>query len=446
MKTNAEQAEKLDKFKKQNDTYEMRVQELKKASAAEQTELKELRTKLRMCEHERNQLAKRDTEHGDTKKALSSTEAKRREEIKERDRKVVELEKALVAEKKKREMLESCLDDLRKKADEEAVKLRANSTSLQQQLDVAQKDGEEARQAVEAAQDEAESREEELLDQLEQCKIALGRVAEEYARLASTTVTAKAHAALREEHLALQLRSLRLERKLANSEGQVTELAHLIRQTNEENELLLEQLRDVEEEVVFYSGLLQENRHHQTSGRDDNIASLEDKLAALCLDILQGHAPATLVEYHDGAHKFYRGLADDMRLQVDVLENATRQEQSANRALAGEVAGHVAVCEASKLELQRLQTELTEANRSLANEQVSLAELRQARDILQDKINVLEKQLDDQAFQHKAALQKERDVTQRLSLQLRMSKTAEDALKAETEQYDLSPLDHVVRH
>ncbi|KAG6372296.1 hypothetical protein JVT61DRAFT_7736 [Boletus reticuloceps] len=428
-KTHTEQAEKLDKLKKQNDTYELRVQELKKTSVAEQTEIKELRTKLRMCEHERNQLAKREAENGETKKTFSSAEAKRREEVKERDRKVAELEKTLVAEKKKREMLESCLDDVKKKAEEEAKKLRADSTILQRKLGAAQKDGEEAQRTAEEAQDDAENREEELLIQLEQCRIALSRVAEEYARLASTTVTAKAHASLKEEHLALQSRSLRLERKLANSEAQVTELAHLIRQTSEENKLLFEQLRNAEEETISYFRLLQENRLDQTNSRDDDIPDLENKLATLCLDIVQDHAPAALLEYHDAAHNFYHDLTNDMRMRVDVWRTRFTENE--------EVASHVTLREASNVELQRLQTELAEANRNLVSEQVSLAELRQSRDTLQDNANALEKQLGEQASQHKAALQKERDVAQKLSMQLRMSKTAEDALKAEMEQLNV---------
>lgn len=387
-----------------------------------------------MCEHERSQLAKREVENGDTKRVLSSVEAKRSEEVKERDRKVAELEKTLAAEMKKREMIESCFDDFKKRANEEAAKLWADSTRLQQQLDVACEDGEEARRAAETAWDEAQDREEELLIQLEQCRTALSRVAKEYARLASTTVTAKAHATLKEEHLALQSRSLRLERKLANSEDQVIELAHLIHQTKEENILLFEQLRNTEEEVTFYSRLLEENALDQTRGRADDISSLENELVAVCLDIVQGHALATLVEYHGAAHNFYHDLAVEMRLQVDVLENTIHQEQSTNRALAEEVASHVALREASSVELQRLQTELAEANRNLANEQVSLAEICQSRDVLQDGINMLEKQLGEHISQHKGVLQKERDIAQKLSMQLSMSKTAEETLKAEMEQ------------
>ncbi|KAF8444573.1 hypothetical protein L210DRAFT_3033086 [Boletus edulis BED1] len=72
-------------------------------------------------------------------------------------------------------MLASCLDDVKKKAEEEATKLRADSTNLQRKLGAAQKDGEEVQRTAEEAQDDAEN-------------------------LASTTVTTKAHASLKEEH------------------------------------------------------------------------------------------------------------------------------------------------------------------------------------------------------------------------------------------------------
>ncbi|KAG9316591.1 hypothetical protein JVU11DRAFT_2645 [Chiua virens] len=124
-----------------------------------------------------------------------------------------------------------------------------------------------------------------------------------------------------------------------------------------------------------------------------------------------------------------------MRLQVDTLQSITNQEQSANRALAEEVANQAVLCEASNVELQGLQMELTEANRNLANELVSLAETRRSRDDLQSQFAELEKRLSEQASQHKATLQRERDATQKLSAQLRMSKTAEDTLKGEVEQY-----------
>lgn len=416
---------------KQNEAYEARVGELKRVSGEEQAEIKALRARLRACEHERGL---REAESGDAKAALECAEARWKGEINERDVKVAELEKTLVGERTRREMLEACLDDVRKKADEEGERLRADSTRLQQKLDTAQKDGQEARRAACATRDEAEDREEGLLMQLEYYKTALGRVAEEYAQLASTTVPAKAHASLKEEHFALQSCSLRLERKLANSEAQVTELAHLIRQANDESKFLLQQLREAEETLDLYSRLLKENNLDRFDGRDDDTPSLENKLALLGLDIAQGHAFASLVEYHETAHGFYRDLADELQLQVSDLENDVRKERATNRGLTEEVARHVALCEASSVELQRLQTELAEASRHLASEQGTVAQMRQSQDALQQQMSAVQKQLGEQVSQHKAALQKEREIAQKLSMQLGMSKTAEDTLKAEIEQ------------
>ncbi|KAF9227379.1 hypothetical protein BS17DRAFT_775390 [Gyrodon lividus] len=434
-KRNTDQSEGLEKLKKQNEAYELRVHELNKNSAAERAEIKELRAKLRMCEHERNQLTSKQPESSDTKNAASSLEAKRREDVKERDRRGTVLEKTVAVERRKREMLESCLDDVKKKADEEAVKLRANSKSLKQQLDAAQKDGQKSQQTAPSAGVEPQEREEELLTQLEQCRIALSRVAEEYRHLASTTVTTKVHAALKEEHVALQLCSLRLERKLANSEGQVTELANLIRQTKEENKLLAQQLRDAEREISFSQSLQEDSLDH-INQLDGDISCLENELAVLRVDITQdqGYALEALLQYHAAAHDFYRRQTDDMLSQVDDMENVAKQERAANRTLAEEMTNHIAFREASYTEHQKLQTELAGANHALAKEQVSLAETRQSREALQDKVNQLEQKMNTETSQHKATLQKERDAVQKISAQLHMSKTAEETLRAEIEQ------------
>ncbi|KIJ18737.1 hypothetical protein PAXINDRAFT_110329 [Paxillus involutus ATCC 200175] len=441
-KTNTEQLEKMDTLKQRNQASELRIHELKKTSAAEQAEIKELRVKLRMCEHERNQLANKLTESGDAKTAISNIEAKRREDVKERDRRVAELERTVAVERRKREMLESCVDDVKQKADEEAVKLRADAKCLKQQLDAAHQDGQSAQQAASAARNEAEGRGEELLAQLEQCRVTLSRMAEEYGHLASTTVTNEMHTALKEEHLALHVRSFRLERKLANSEGQVIELANLIRQTKEENHFLSQQLRDAEWEIAL-SQSLHESSLDYIDQSHDNISCLENELALLRVDITQNQKLVleTLLEYQAAAHDFYRSQANSMLLQVDKLENVAKQEQATNQALAEEVENHTALREASYAELQKLQTELVEANHVLAKEQVSLAETRQSRDALQDKVDRVEQRLSQETSQHKATLQKERDVVQKLTTQLHMSKTAEETLRAEVEQLDLELVD-----
>ena len=82
-------------------------------------------------------------------------------------------------------------------------------------------------------EDNAGSAEDELLEQLEHHRYALTRVAQEYGRLAYTTISRSLYQQAKQEAVVLQLRNTRLERKLANSDGQVVELANLIRQMKE---------------------------------------------------------------------------------------------------------------------------------------------------------------------------------------------------------------------
>ncbi|KIJ68163.1 hypothetical protein HYDPIDRAFT_83602 [Hydnomerulius pinastri MD-312] len=440
-KTNTEQSERLDRLKKQNEGYELRAQELKKSSVAEQAEIKELRLKLRMSEHERTQLASKQGESGDVKKALSSLESKRREDLRERERKIAELEKTVAAERKKREMLESCLHDVKNKADEESVKLRANAKSLQRELEEARTDGQKTQQAASAVRGEAAGREEALLVQLEQCRTMLGRVAEEYGYLASSTVATKVYDSLKEEHITLQVRSLRLERKLANSEGQVTELANLIRQAKEENKGISLQLRDAEREIAFYSQSLHERSLYHVprevfSLEENKLAAVRDGITECQRCILE-----TALEHQAAAHEFYRTQSSDLQSQMASLQKAAEREHSATQGLVEEVSKLTALREASDTELRKLQTELTEATHALTKEQLCLVETRQSHDALREKITQLEKKSSDEASKLKEAAQKERDAAQKLSAQLHMSKTAEETLKEEIEQLHLELTD-----
>ena len=89
-KSNSENSDRTDKLKKQNDLLDSRLQELKKSNESSQAEVKELRSKLRVSEHERNQLASKQGDLGETKKALQALDGKRRDEMRERDRKIAD--------------------------------------------------------------------------------------------------------------------------------------------------------------------------------------------------------------------------------------------------------------------------------------------------------------------------------------------------------------------
>ncbi|OBZ70609.1 hypothetical protein A0H81_09092 [Grifola frondosa] len=156
----AEQTERADKLKKQNEAFDARVQELKKASSSEQSELRELRIKLCAAEHERIQLASKQNEGAEARKALQAAEERRREEVRERDRKIAELEKSLGAEKKRRETVNARLQDLRGQADGKAQEARAAMVDLEKHLQVTTAEAQEAKSALAVVEIQAQSRRE----------------------------------------------------------------------------------------------------------------------------------------------------------------------------------------------------------------------------------------------------------------------------------------------
>ncbi|KIK40169.1 hypothetical protein CY34DRAFT_284206 [Suillus luteus UH-Slu-Lm8-n1] len=439
-KTNLEQGERLDKLKKHNETLESRVQEYKKNSTVDQSEVKELRVKLRVSEHERAQLASKQGESSDAKKVLQSLEAKRKDEIRERERKITELEKAASAERKKRDLLESYVNEVKEKADEEAQRSRNMMVAIQAKLDTANKDSQDARQALASLRGQAEDQENDFAARLDQCRSVLSRVAEEYGRLATTTVAASKHAALTKDHTELQLRSSRLERKLATSEGQVVELANLVRHTQDENTLLRQELRDNQEEAAFHLQTLQENRttldscSHRTELHE--LLCLEEDIHQSERDMfrettaVQASALACTRTIFD----FYRSHNDEILSECSRLHGILERQHEIDRALIDQLGRNSAERDALRAELTTAQVEITTGQRALADAQISITEGRAEQHMSQRRVEELEDNIRETATSHKQALQKERDTSQKLSVTLHVSKTAEDALKADIEQ------------
>jgi predicted nucleic acid-binding Zn-ribbon protein len=440
-KTNLEQSERLDKLKKHNEVLESRVLEYKKNNTVDQSELKELRVKLRISEHERTQLVGKQGESGEAKKALQSLEARRKDEVRERERKITEFEKAASAERKKRDLLESYVNEVKGKADEEAQKSRDMMMTLQAKLDTANKDSQDARQALISLRGQTENQEHDFAARLDQYRSVLSRVAEEYGRLATTTVAASNHATLMKDHTELQLRSFRLERKLANSEGQVVELANLVRHTQEENTLLCQELRDAQEEAAFHLQTLQENR--ATVNSCSHRTGLHE---LLCLegDIHQGERDMlreTMAVQESALtctrtiSNFYRSHNDEIISECSRLHGILERQHEIDRALIDQLGRNSAERDALQAELTTAQVEITTGQRALADAQISLTEGRAEQHMLHRRVEEFENNIRETAASHKQALQKERETSQKLSVMLHVSKTAEDALKADIEQY-----------
>ncbi|KAI0692009.1 hypothetical protein C8T65DRAFT_670123 [Cerioporus squamosus] len=430
-RTATEQTERADKLKKQNDALDARVQDLKKTSATEQSELRELRVKLRASEQERTQLAAKQGDAAEARKA----EARRKEELRERDRKIAELEKALGMEQKKREAAEARWQETKSKTDERVQEARAAAQDVETRLRAAEQDAKTTREALQELESRAQDTEGDLVAQLEQHRNMLSRVADEYGRLASTTVAQTTHERVKQEATALQLRNNRLERKLATSEAQVLELASLIRQVKEENSFLNTELREAREESDYYRSALHDTSSSSSVAEraspdlEDLAAAIEEerRLAdlelreAVCADLeLWGtldRAQKDSLLYHSSV---LTKELDDVRAQ---LEHRTKEVSAAEAA-------RTHLCDS----LAKAQTEHAEAQAKLAEFVASLAESNVRLETVKKQLEVTQMEALAEVEKAEQTVRQEKQANQRLAASLRQAKQAEQFLNAEVEQ------------
>ncbi|TFK91332.1 hypothetical protein K466DRAFT_660114 [Polyporus arcularius HHB13444] len=427
-RTATEQTERADKLKKQNDALDARVQDLKKTSAAEQSELRELRVKLKASEQERTQLAAKQGDAAEARKA----EARKKEELRERDRKITELEKVLGTEKKKREAAEARWQEAKSKTDERVQEVRVVAQDAENRLRAAEQDAKTAREALQQLEDRAQDTEEELLAQLEQHRNMMSRVAEEYGRLASTTVALATHERVKHELTALKLRNNRLERKLATSEAQVPELANLIRQVKEENSFLAAQLREAREESHYYRYALRDTSSIAEDAspdleavaaafEEDRRISDQELHEAVCGDLelwrALDHAQKESLLYHSSV---ITKELDNVRAQ---LEHRTKEVSAAEVAR-----NHL--CES----LAKAQTEHAEAQVKLADSVASLAESNVRLEAIKKQLEVSQMEARAEVAKAEQMVLQEKQANQRLVASLRQAKQAEQFLRSEIEQ------------
>lgn len=370
---------------------------------------------------------------GETKKALQALESRRRDEVRDKDRKIVELEKALAGEKKKREGSDGKLKEVTEKSNEEAQKLRQASQELQLQLDEARKEAQKAQSSLAAMKGHSGDKEEQLVTQLEQCRSLMARVADEYGRLASVTVPVHVHSHLKQNHAALELRTLRLERKLTNSEAQVVELANLIRQTEERSEQLGAELRDAQVAVAFYSQVLSDGGVlHQPSldrGLEDEILGITQVLHDSEIQVRDVNEA-----YHRLLHRWYQSECNQLLLSCSIADRAVLQEQQTVQRQTVELAGAVAARDSLMSQLDSLRGEMEATQQQYIAANSALADARLDNATLTQKVGELEENIRVKSAHHKEALRKEKETAQRLTATTQMTKMSEEGLRAEVEQ------------
>ncbi|KAL1742077.1 hypothetical protein HDZ31DRAFT_44065 [Schizophyllum fasciatum] len=347
--------------------------------------------RLRVSEHERQQITQRQGDAGELKKALHALEARRKQEIRERDERIEELEKAATREKKAQDAVEAKLQDALKKAESERDAAQAANKALQAEHQRLQDDTKAAQASAEQVREDCEAREEDIIAQLQQHQALALQVSEEYARLA------RAHRQLEEarRHDAMfsALQTERLQRKLANSEGQVVELAYLVRQTKTDNAMLAAQVAETEAEI------------------ESTRQSLADA-AALC------YSPrGTAADLASALHAVADEEAEARRCIADADSETHELVRTYEDLLRSEVAVAYALADRETL-LRSMITHIDESD--------ILALRKDLQDARKDR--------DDAATKARTAgaeaVTREREVTQRMNMSLQQTKQAEQGLRA----------------
>ncbi|KAG6917435.1 hypothetical protein DXG01_002521 [Tephrocybe rancida] len=433
-KSNTEYADRGEKQKKQIDALELRMQELKKTAASDQIEIKDLRVKLRMSEHEKTQLASKQGEAGEAKKSLQSLETKRREELRERDRRIAEVEKALASEKKRKEAAEVKLQEFRGQGNDELQTVRAAAQKLEDSVATAQAEAMQARVALTSLQEASSIHEEELLAQLEHHRNLVAQVAEEYGRLAQGTVSLTSHKRLRHENAALAIHISRLERRLGNSVAQVNELAVLIRQTNEQKSFLSRWLRDAEHEINFYrEALLDSSVPHRS---DDDNGALPGLLNSIVQELTASQQEDRALDTRttELCSEFHKITGEQLLLEYALVQKQLKCEQQISEQHANSLSSALASHEAIAALLERVQEERNVLQTDLKAARELAGSLKASSESLVRRAVEAEEKMTDAAARNETALKREHDTTRRLAESMQKMRMAEDALRSEIEQ------------
>lgn len=432
-KTNAEQADKLHKPKKNTDLLDARMQDFKKASTADQAAIKDLRAQLRSSEHERTQMTTKQGEVDDLRKSLQSLEIKRREELKERDKRISDLEKSLAVEKKYIQSTESKFSQAEDERREEIQAALAAVQKLEALVDHSQERTRNAENALNLLKEEAADKESDLLVRLTSYKNLVRRVVEEYGRLAASTVPIESHKHIQHEYTDSQIQVLRLERKLANSEGQVVELAHLIRQMKEQNAVLVDALGDMEHEVMFHADALQGVTSALRSANHE--VSLLELLHSTESDLttFKEESHAVNARFLTSAWELDRLTYLNLLFEYSAAEKLLREEQLISQQHATSLADTLASHEAIAAHLETIQSERQAVEGQLRAATGLADTLRLSADSMARKVKDTETKMEEVVASSEVAVKKEKDIVQRLNVVVQKSRMAEDALRAEIE-------------
>ncbi|KAF9446385.1 hypothetical protein P691DRAFT_776890 [Macrolepiota fuliginosa MF-IS2] len=432
-KTISEQTERIDKQKKQTDTLDFRIQELKKAAQANQAEIKALKAKHKMLENEKTQLAGRQGDIVESKKAMQALESKHKDELKERDRRIAELEKSVSSESKKREALETRLQDLKAKGDTDAQAARHGAKQIETQFANVQQELSEARDQLATTQDLFAQEREDFLARLAHHSSLLSQAAKQYGQLFSTTVPSRDHHKLKRLQAAAELKILRLERKLGNAEDQVMELAYLVRQVNDRNDLLKDQLDDALYQLSICEKLSSDTLPITADPASDSLHLQLEHLIQVD-DIHHRESQAAEQRLQELLTTYYSLRSQQLYFAYTCVDKGLTQTSKLAKQHSQDLASALASHEAIAASLESVQKDRSNLSDQLCTLTAAHATLKQTCTSLEDQVATFKEQQRQTTLTHEAAVKKEKDTVQRLTNAVQKGRMAEDTLRTEIDR------------
>jgi len=367
-KTLTEQTDHIHKQKKHNDALESRIRDLKKAAITDHSEIKSLKAKAA-----RDDLCKRVTD-------LEAQLARCHSDLRQRDERITELEKAIESEKISNEGLL-------------------------------------------AARQELSDSQEDIATRLENCKYLLAHAAEQYCQLVATTVPSSTHNELKQLYHTTQLKGLRLERKIANIEEQVQELVNLVRQINNHNDLLESHLADANHQLASYEIMISE-----PLSTNPSVVPEPTQITERCdLETAQARLHELLAIYYS---LYSQKLAFACTCVDKDLTRATFLAQQYSQDLASTRASH----EATTASLETVEHERSTISEELLTLKDSLTILQRTCTSLENQIPSIKDERQQLILDHQIEIKNSRDAVQRLTSTVQKNRMAEDALRAEVDR------------
>lgn len=433
-KLNSEQTYQIDKLKKRNDSLDAEVHESRKQNLVDQAEIKELRTKLRVSENERGHLALKSEGSGDVKKSLATLEAKRKEELRGRDKRIVELEGSITNEQRRNEVLEGKLLDSTRRTQQELEEARKTISSLQTKVAVAEEDAVSARTRT-------GQREEELIAQLESARAMVQQVAEEYGRLASSTIPKASYDVLKQENYSLQFNANRLQRKFAIADSEANEMVDLLKVSRDQNRALEHILRGAWIDMDSRADALSDALLAVDDTPFNEYSKLESHLASIALDESARRTEAISAQLSSAelfGHWYKtlgRTLLYDYSLACTELSAAAEENQTHQNAITVATT-HVSTL-STQLEAAKLQTDSIQRQAAELSEKLEAAKTREAS--LKEGMTRHERDAKAEKQTAKERLEREKEMVKHLQTTMERQRFAEDEMRNEISAYVVPP-------